>query len=477
MYNVFENVNKFNPVAAADSYKYSHPFIMSVDVEGMTAYIEPRVKGKTVVLFGLQAWIKKYLMVDIEQWMIDEVEHDLTMHGLPFDKKLWQSIVDGNKRLPITIRAIPEGMPVPSGNALITVTAGNGINGEHFSTLVGWVETSLQRAVWYGSTIASEGYERRKKFEEIWKNAGADLSGLDFAYHDFAGRGVTCNEQAENGGMAHLLNFRGTDTFECLRAIRRWYPDGTNPAVSGFSVWAGEHNIALSFGTTDEAENAYLDHMIEVAMNDDRCKILSFVVDTIDWQKCVERFCERKDAVVQLSRAGKRIVLRPDSDDMQITVPWIINKLIDTFGFTTNSKGLKIPAMVGVIQGDGVDTLSAVCLQHKLISMGICPSSIVFGSGGALLQKVSRDDMSFAMKGSAFHIDGEWQGRQKLTPGKKSKIGILHMAKMTDGTIKTINRLEAGEMAQVAEILDREVYKNGVLLVDDSFETIRSRLV
>lgn len=474
-YNVFSNVNKFNPVACTDSYKWSHPFLMCTEVFGMTAYIEPRVENKTVVLFGLQAWIKKYLLVPIEQWMIDEVEHDLSLHGLPFDKPMWQSIVDKYKYLPISISAVPEGMPIPSRNALITVTAEDGaLSEENFKSLVGWVETSLLRAVWYGTTIASDGYERRKTFEAIWRDAGSDMAGLDFVYHDFAGRGVTCNEQAENGGMAHLLNFRGTDTFECLRAIRRWYSDGSNPGVSGFSVWAGEHNIALSFGTSKEEERAYLEHMIEVAKTNENCKILSFVIDTVDWQKCVEKFCEYTEEITELHKLGKKLILRPDSGDMQVTVPWIINKLIDTFGYTLNSKGLKIPAMVGVIQGDGVDTLSAVCLMRKLISIGICPSSIVFGSGGALLQKVSRDDKSFAMKGSAFmNGDGTWYGCQKLTPGKKSKMGLLITIKIGD-EIKTVDIL-ADEVPEDAEIVTRKVYENGTLLIDESFEEIRAR--
>lgn len=784
-YDVFSNVDKFNPVACTDSYKWSHPFLMCSKVFGMTAYIEPRVENKTVIMFGLQAWIKKYLLVPIEQWMIDEVEHDLSLHGLPFDKPMWQTIVDNYKFLPISISAVPEGMPIPSRNALITVTAEDGaLSEEHFKSLVGWVETSLLRAVWYGTTIASDGYERRKTFEAIWREAGADMAGLDFAYHDFAGRGVTCNEQAENGGMAHLLNFRGTDTFECLRAIRRWYPDGKNPGVSGFSVWAGEHNIALSFGTSEEKEREYLKHMIEVVKTNEKCKILSFVIDTVDWQKCVEKVMSFKNDILELHQMGKKLVLRPDcyaegtkiltkngwidfsevtsetfvaqvddnnnmtfttpqkvikqfyegemikfcdgkgklnllvtpnhrmiynrknyttgevknvvefaedfdsfydyvsidrsaknvnganaltfeerlkiafqadgspnngffgirfnlkkqrkidrltwilenlpyeykiydladgrkefnvkfeffdgdkdfawvnpmeynymkarefieelshwdahrrsdtrfkydnsnknaidvvelicmaagygcliseyddvrsdkfskvytanillnnkiggqsitkttvnysgivycvtvptgkiivkkdrgtaicgnSGDMQVTVPWIINKLIDTFGYTLNSKGLKIPAMVGVIQGDGVDTLSAVCLMRKLISMGICPSSIVFGSGGALLQKVSRDDKSFAMKGSAFLTDDGWHGCQKLTPGKKSKMGLLITIK-TGGEIKTIDLL-SDEVPEDAEIITRKVYENGSLLIDESFEEIRAR--
>ena len=473
-YDVFSHVNEFNPAACADSYKFSHPFLFNTDMTGMTAYVEARVKGRTMIMFGLQAWIKKYLMKPFQQWMIDEVEHDLALHGLPYDKPTWQSIIDNHDGfLPIEISAVPEGMPIPSGNALVTVTAVNGLTHEQFKTLVSWVETSLLRAIWYGSTIATEGYERRMRFKEIYELAGAPMPALDFAYHSFAGRGVTCNEQAENGDMAHLLNWRGTDTFECLRAIRRWYPDGTNPAVSGFSVWAGEHNVALSYGTSDTEETAYIEATINAAKTNANCKILSFVIDTVDWRKCVTKVMQYKEQLLELHAMGKKLVLRPDSDDMQITVPWIMEQIINTFGYTENSKGFKIPAVMGVIQGDGVDTLSAVALMNRLMSVGICPSSIVFGSGGALLQKVSRDDFSFAMKGSAFQIIGDWIGRQKLTPGKVSKLGILGVFRV-NGSIVTLNIMRPS--VQNAERIDRVVYSYGKLLVDESFELIRSRL-
>ena len=67
------HVEEFNPIATSDSYKYSHPFLIHVDIEGQRAYIEARKGSEDMLLFGLQAWIKKYLLTPIEQWMISEV--------------------------------------------------------------------------------------------------------------------------------------------------------------------------------------------------------------------------------------------------------------------------------------------------------------------------------------------------------------------------------------------------------------------
>jgi hypothetical protein len=86
---------------------------------------------------------------------------------------------------------------------------------------------------------------------------------------------------------------------------------------------------------------------------------------------------------------------------------------------------------------------------------------------------VTDDDKSFAMKGSAFLTDDGWHGCQKLTPGKKSKMGLLITIK-TGGEIKTIDLL-SDEVPEDAEIITRKVYENGSLLIDESFEEIRAR--
>jgi nicotinamide phosphoribosyltransferase len=55
---------------------------------------------------------------------------------------------------------------------------------------------------------------------------------LSFKLHDFGARGVSSGESAGLGGMAHLVNFMGTDTMEALLAARRYY----GAEMAGFSI-------------------------------------------------------------------------------------------------------------------------------------------------------------------------------------------------------------------------------------------------
>jgi nicotinamide phosphoribosyltransferase len=83
---------------------------------------------------------------------------------------------------------------------------------------------------------------------------------------------------------------------------------------------------------------------------------------------------------------------------------------------------------VGIIQGDGVDRLNMLTLIGNVLAMGFVATSVVFGSGGALLQKVDRDTMKWAQKGSAILVDEKWYGIAKdpvTDPGKKSMEGVM----------------------------------------------------
>lgn len=486
-YNVFSHVNEFNPVACGDSYKYSHFTMLKANVIGLTAYIEPRLVDPNVeiVMFGLQAYIKKYLLTPVQPWMLDEVEADLAMHGEPFDRETWESIINDNGGyLPLKLYAVPEGLPVPSNNILVRVDGYN-ISEAKFATLTTWIETSLLRAVWYGTTIATNGYSLRKEIQAIYARFGEDPNEAFFAMQDFAGRGVTCNEQAENGGGAHMVNFKGTDTFECLRGLRRWY---NQKDVAGFSVWASEHTYEIIFGVDSVGEDAYIDKMLSIVETDPRCKILSIVIDGGDWKRCATKMCtEYRDRIIKIAKMGKKIVFRPDSGDMQETVPFIVNLQCESFGYTENSKGLKRPKYVGCIQGDGVDRSSLINLLGKLISMGFAPTCTIFGSGGALLQKVCRDDFRFAMKVSAAleMINGVavWNGYQKMTVGKQSKIGYITLAQNVEtGKYETIRLDKDGLIGSLPfgyiDVM-RLVYdgcSEEKLLIDEHFAQIRERV-
>jgi hypothetical protein len=57
----------------------------------------------------------------VTYFMIDEAEAELTAHGIPFNRPMWERVVkEHDGKLPVRIRAIPEGVVVPQGTVLVT---------------------------------------------------------------------------------------------------------------------------------------------------------------------------------------------------------------------------------------------------------------------------------------------------------------------------------------------------------------------
>jgi nicotinamide phosphoribosyltransferase len=68
------------------------------------------------------------------------------------------------------------------------------------------------------------------------------------------------------GGMAHLINFMGTDTISAVVGARKYY----NEAIAGFSVPAAEHSTITSWGRENEVE-AYRNMLNQFA--EARCSV------------------------------------------------------------------------------------------------------------------------------------------------------------------------------------------------------------
>lgn len=406
-----------NLILSADSYKCSHYAVYPKDISGMFSYIEARSKGDTIVLFGLQMFIQKYLRNPITKDMIDEAEKFLSAHGEPFDRSNWEYILDEyDGYIPVTIRSVDEGVPIQSRNAIVTVECPD----PKVFWLASYLETSLQRGVWYPTTIASNDYAVKKSIRSYFETSGADMGMLPFMLHDFGGRGVSSEESAQIGGAAHLVNFMGSDTMSGIRAANFYY----DCPMAAFSVPASEHTVQTSFGSSTIDQLDYLRTMIKTYGKPGA--IVSIVIDGYDTFREAEALCTTlKQEIID---SGCKVVFRPDSGDPLDIVPRLLKLQEATFGYTMNSKGYKKINNVGIIQGDGVDPLLIDQLLLKITNMHYAADNIVFGSGGSLLQKVNRDTYKFAQKASAILVDGVWVGISKdpiTDPGKASKKGRL----------------------------------------------------
>jgi nicotinamide phosphoribosyltransferase len=458
---------KFNPILATDSYKLSHAKAYPKGVTGMFSYIEARTGGRDIMIpFGMQMWVKKFLTQPVTYEHIKEAEEFAQLHGEPFDAEPWAYLVRQYKGLmPVVIRAVPEGTPVPSGHVMVT----NECTDPKLYWLSAYLETALQRGVWYPTTIATMDYDIKRDIANFYRISGADVNMLPFALHDFGARGVSSPETAEIGGAAHLVNFMGSDTIEGIRAANYYYKS----RMAGFSVPATEHSVECSFGSSDEQEKEYISHVLNTYARHN--SIVSIVIDGYDTYRAARVLCtEFKDRIIN---SGAKVVFRPDSGDMMEVVPRLLEMQAKSFGFVVNEKGYKKINNVGILQGDGVDHMTIKSLLGRILAMGFSADNVVFGSGGSLLQKVNRDTYKFAQKASAILKDGVWVGIAKnpvTDPGKQSKQGRLTLVRSkVNGEYMTVD-MDKPLDVEFEEVM-RTIWDGTQLLVEDTLEQIRAR--
>ena len=403
-----------NILLNTDSYKVSMFKQYPAGTTGVYSYIESRGgQYDRTLMFGLQAFIKEYLLDPITQADIDVADEILTAHGEPFNREGWQYILDTYKGyLPLVIRAVPEGTVVPVSNVLATV---ENTDPECF-WLTTYLETALLRAVWYGTTVATQSYTIKQVIAEYLEKTG-DPTAIDFKLHDFGARGVSSMESAGIGGAAHLVNFMGSDTITGVLYAREYY----NAGVAGFSIPAAEHSTVTSWGREGEVD-AYRNMLKQFGREG---SILAVVSDSYDVFNAAAKLWgeELRDEVIA---SGATVVIRPDSGDPVAVNRQLIEILGQKFGYTTNAKGFKVLNNVRLIQGDGVNELSIRSILGAFMAMGWSADNIAFGMGGALLQIVNRDTQRFAMKCSSIQINGVWQDVVKdpvTDSGKRSKGG------------------------------------------------------
>jgi nicotinamide phosphoribosyltransferase len=497
--------NLISAVINADSYKVSHWSQYPEGTEYVSSYIEPRSSKYAkdfgeeynyAVFFGLQAFIKEYLIKPVTQDDIDLGEILFEMHGEPFNKEGWQYIVDyhGGK-LPLEIRALPEGTVLPTSNALVEI-----VNTDpKCFWLTSYVETALLRAVWYPTTVATKSRIIKEMCREFLDETAETTDGvIDFMLHDFGARGNSSAESSTLAGMAHLLNFKGTDTVMGIVGALGYYdpefeeilaqtPDNPKRAMinllqkmkaegrplPAFSVEASEHSTMTINGR--DGEKAQIKMLIDKAKQG---RTVSIVSDSYDYFNNIMNVYGDafKEDILEAGRNGGRVVIRPDSGDPVEVILKTLEILEEKFGCTVNKKNFKVlPSCIRILQGDGIDLDSLKNILSAVKEKGYSVENIVFGMGGGLEQKVNRDDLNFAQKASAARIKGIWHDVYKdpitsdLQFVKKSKKGRLSTVfnGVTFLTKRTAELLSGEKDAMIA------VFRDGELKMTQSFSVIR----
>lgn len=489
------SLRKLQPNLLADFYKISHRRQYPPGTEVVYSTWTPRtsrIEGvNAVVVFGLQVFIKKYLMDYFKSEFFDK---DIKEIVADYKRIITHTLGDPNPEtvhieelhalayLPIEIRALPEGTLCPIRVPYMTIHNTD----RRFPWLTNYIESLASCELWQAPTSATIAHRFRTLLDKWALKTTGSTDFVPFQGHDFSFRGMSSLESAMYSGMGHLLSFVGTDTIPAIEGAEIYYGADVTKELVGTSIPATEHSIQCAYAD----DMAYFRRLINEVHPSG---LVSIVADGYDfWGVIREVLPALKDEI--MARDGK-VVIRPDSGDPVKIVCgdddglWVLHEsetvykgaiecLWDIFGGTINGQGYKVlDPHIGLIYGDAITYDRAKQICERLAAKGFASTNIVFGIGSFTYQYNTRDTLGFALK-STFNI----------RVGKP--VMIFKDPKTDDGTKKSQKgRVEVVSINGQIELIDGydnlncapddllvPVFRDGKLLVEHTFAEIRGRL-
>ena len=480
-----------NPLLYTDGYKVDH---RRQYPEGTTLVYSNWTPRKSrieaideIVFFGLQYFIKKYIIEDFNTNFFGKPKDEIAKkYSRRINNYLGPNAV-GIKHiedlhdlgyLPMVIKALPEGSSVPIRVPMMTMY--NTL--PDFFWLTNYFETILSTTIWMPCTSATIAKQYRGILDKYAEETSSTPEFVDWQGHDFSMRGIAGMEAAVMSASAHLLSFSGTDTIPCIDFLEEYYNANSDTELIGGSVAATEHSV-MCMGTNTGEQETFKRLITEVYPNG----IVSIVSDTWDlWKVLTEYLPNLKEEV--LARDGK-VVIRPDSGDPADIIcgnpngktaeekKGVIELLWEIFGGQTNSKGYKeLDSHIGAIYGDSITTERATDICERLKQKGFASTNVVLGIGSFTYQYNTRDTFGFAMKATYGEVNGEGREifKDPITDDgtKKSAKGLLKVEKKNN--VFTLTDSVSWDEEKTGEL--KVVFKDGKLLVDDSLQNIRNRV-
>lgn len=308
------------PSVLCDFYKVSHKDLYPKGTELIYSTLTPRSNkylpvANGAVVFGIQAFIKKYLIDFFNENFFNRPKQDVVNEYVRVIKfTLGVENPDAShiaklhdlKYLPVKIKVLKEGTIAPIKVPVLTIENTD----KDFFWLTNYLETIISTQVWQPMTSATIAYQYRKSLNEYALKTTGTTDGVGFQGHDFSMRGMASLESAMASGAGHLLSFDGTDTIPAILYHEGYYNANIENELVGTSIVATEHSIqsALTPADGDRDEFEAYKYLITEACPSG---FMSIVSDTYDFWKVVGDILPRlKDDIMK--RDG-RVVIRPDS--------------------------------------------------------------------------------------------------------------------------------------------------------------------
>ena len=484
---------KTNPMLLIDFYKAVHAEMLPKNITKSVSYFTPRMsrvkRWDKVVMFGLQGFIKEYLIdyfndnffnVPLETVMGEYTRiMDNTLGKNAYNPKKIENLHDLGY-LPIEIVALPEGTLVPMHVPMFGITNTH----KDFAWLPQSLESLISAEMWHPMLAANVGYTYRQIVNKYYDETCDDNIPRAKALGAFDFRGEECLQSATKAGAGWLLSFLNTATVPAIPYLENYYNCDCTKEPVGFGSPSTEHSVMCSNFAVDGDEITLLRRLLtEIYPNTS----FSAVLDSYDYWNVIDNILPQLKPEI-LAHNGC-MLMRGDSGDCIEVVTKTVFKLWDIFGGTVNSKGYKVlDPHVKAIYGDSITVQRCEKIYEILKENGFACSNVALGVGSfsfqcieedGILKPFTRDTFSSCIKATYCEID------DKPTPifkdpkdggFKKSQKGCCVVTKDYEGNLSFYDQQTWEEARLNPNNLLETVFCDGHIVKEQTVAEVRSVL-
>lgn len=488
-------MKRTNPMLLIDFYKSVHAEMLPEGITKSVSYFTPRMsrvkRWDSVVMFGLQGFIKTYLIDYFNEEFFEKSFKDVMFEykrvldaTLGEDTYRIKKIIDlyNLGYLPIEIVALPEGTRVPMHVPMF------GITNTHpdFAWLPQSLESLISAEMWHPMIAATVGATYRDIVNQYYGLTCDDDVPRSRALGAFDFRGEECLESAVKAGAGWCLSFLNTATVPTIPYLEQMYNCDCTKEPVAFGAVSTEHSVMCSNYAVDGDEITLLRRLLtEIYPHTS----FSAVLDSYDYWNIIDNILPQLKKEI-LEHDGC-MLMRGDSGDCVEVVTKTVFKLWDIFGGHLNSKGYKVlDPHVKAIYGDSITVQRCEQIYKILMNAGFACSNVALGVGSfsfqcieedGVLKPFTRDTFSSCIKATYCEING------KPTPifknpkeggFKTSQKGCCVVFNFAgeDGRIEYVDGRTWDEAVSDEAQLLRTVFVDGKMVKEQSLAEIRDLL-
>lgn len=479
-----------NPMLLIDFYKAVHSDMLPNGITESVSYFTPRMSRvdmwDSVVMFGLQAFIKTYLIDYFNaEFFSKDQESVIRSYERILDASLGKGIYSSEKirklhtlgYLPIKIKALPEGTKVPMHVPMFEISNTH----SDFAWLPQALESLISAEMWHPMLSATVGATYRDIVNRYYDISVENNVSKARALGDFSFRGQECLQSAIKSSGGFCLSFLNTATVPVIPWLEKMYKCDCTKEPVAFGSPSTEHSVMCSNYAVDGDEITLLRRLLtEIYPNTS----FSVVLDSYDYWNIIDNVLPQLKPEIMAHNGC--MLMRGDSGDCVEVVTQTVFKLWKIFGGTVNSKGYKVlNPHVKAIYGDSITIQRCQEIYEILIAAGFACNNVALGVGSFSMQCVeengvlkpfTRDTFSSCIKATYCEVNGKpipIFKNPKDGGFKKSQKGLCRVY-MEDGKLTYTDGYTSENIPE--DNLLEEVFCDGRLTKEYTLAEVRDRL-